>query len=120
MGGPAHACAGHAVAIAGLGGCFQCHIGRTGSPSFRVVEWPDGDDANQEEPALWRTNVSSRRRSISFGKKQTHCCEKHRTLRPQGIDLTRSARPWATPAICAQPTPVANRAPERLAEFQPI
>jgi hypothetical protein len=47
----AHACAGHAVAIAGLGGCFQCHIGRTGSPSFRVVEWPDGEDANQEEPA---------------------------------------------------------------------
>ena len=47
----AHACAGHAVAIAGLGGCFQCHIGRTGSPSFKVVEWPDGEDANQEEPA---------------------------------------------------------------------
>jgi sulfur-carrier protein adenylyltransferase/sulfurtransferase len=26
----AHACAGHAVAIAGEGGCFRCHIGRTG------------------------------------------------------------------------------------------
>lgn len=47
----AHACAGHAVAIAGEGGCFQCHIGRTGTPSFRVVTWPDGGDANQEEPA---------------------------------------------------------------------
>jgi molybdopterin/thiamine biosynthesis adenylyltransferase len=47
----AHACAGHAVAIAGEGGCFQCHIGRTGAPSFKVVTWPDGGDANQEEPA---------------------------------------------------------------------
>jgi hypothetical protein len=47
----AHACAGHGVAIAGEGGCIQCHIGRTGSPSFKVVEWPDGGDANQEEPA---------------------------------------------------------------------
>ena len=36
----AHACAGHAVAIVREGGCFQCHIGRTGSPSFKVVEWP--------------------------------------------------------------------------------
>jgi hypothetical protein len=47
----AHACAGHAVAIAGDGGCFQCHICRTGAPSFRVVEWLEGGDANQEEPA---------------------------------------------------------------------
>lgn len=47
----AHACAGHAVAIAGEGGCFQCGIGRTGAPSFRVVTWPDGGDANREEPA---------------------------------------------------------------------
>ena len=47
----AHACAGHAVAIGREGGCFQCHIGRTGSPSFKVVEWPDGGDASQEEPA---------------------------------------------------------------------
>lgn len=47
----AHASAGHAVAIAGEGGCFQCHIGRTGSPSFKVVAWQDGGDANQEEPA---------------------------------------------------------------------
>ena len=46
-----HACAGHAVAIVGEGGCFQCHIGRTGSPSFKVVEWPDGGDASEEEPA---------------------------------------------------------------------
>ena len=47
----AHACAGHAVAIVREGGCFQCHIGRTGAPSFKVVEWPDGGDASQEEPA---------------------------------------------------------------------
>ena len=47
----AHACAGHAVAIVREGGCFQCHIGRTGSPSFKAVEWPDGGDASQEEPA---------------------------------------------------------------------
>ena len=47
----AHACAGHAVAIMGEGGCFQCHIGRTGVPSFKVVEWPEGGDASQEEPA---------------------------------------------------------------------
>ena len=47
----AHACAGHAVAIGREGGCFQCHIGRTGSPSFKVVEWPDSGDASQEEPA---------------------------------------------------------------------
>lgn len=46
-----HACAGHAVAISREGGCFQCHISRTGSPSFTVVEWPDGEDASQEEPA---------------------------------------------------------------------
>ena len=47
----AHACAGHAVAIVGEGGCFQCHIGRTGSSSFKVVDWPGGGDASQEEPA---------------------------------------------------------------------
>ncbi|MGL3111214.1 ThiF family adenylyltransferase [Bradyrhizobium sp. BR 1432] len=47
----AHACAGHGVAIAEAGGCLQCHIGRTGMPSFKVVEWPEGGDANQEEPA---------------------------------------------------------------------
>lgn len=47
----AHACAGHAVVVRGEGGCLQCHIGRTGSPSFRVVAWPDGGDAGQEEPA---------------------------------------------------------------------
>ena len=47
----AHACAGHAVAIVREGGCFQCHIGRTGSSSFKVVDWPDGGDASQEEPA---------------------------------------------------------------------
>ena len=47
----AHACAGHAVAIVDEGGCFQCNIGRTGAPSFKVVDWPDGGDGNQEEPA---------------------------------------------------------------------
>lgn len=47
----AHACAGHAVAIAAEAGCFQCNIDRTGHPSFRVVEWPNGGDANEEEPA---------------------------------------------------------------------
>ena len=47
----AHACAGHAVAIVGEGGCFQCNIGRTGSPSFKVVAWPDGGNGSQEEPA---------------------------------------------------------------------
>jgi len=47
----AHACAGHAVAIVAEGGCFQCHIGRTGVPSFKVVTWPNGGDENREEPA---------------------------------------------------------------------
>lgn len=47
----AHACAGHAVAIVGEGGCFQCNIGRTGSPSFKVVEWPEGGNGSLEEPA---------------------------------------------------------------------
>ena len=47
----AHACAGHAVAIGPEGGCFQCHIGRTGTPSFKVVDWPGGENAREEEPA---------------------------------------------------------------------
>jgi len=47
----AHACAGHGVVIAGEGGCLQCHIGRTGAPTFKVVEWPDGGGTTQEEPA---------------------------------------------------------------------
>lgn len=47
----AHACAGHAVVVGNRDGCFQCHIGRTGAPDFAVVEWPDGGDANHEEPA---------------------------------------------------------------------
>lgn len=47
----AHACAGHGVTIAGEGGCLQCHIGRTGAPNFEVVDWPDGGNAAQEEPA---------------------------------------------------------------------
>ena len=47
----AHACAGHAVVIVAQDGCFQCNIGRTGAPSFKVVDWPDGGDGSQEEPA---------------------------------------------------------------------
>ena len=47
----AHACAGHAVAIVSEGGCFQCHIGRTGVPSFKAVDWPGGEGGSQEEPA---------------------------------------------------------------------
>lgn len=46
-----HACAGHAVAISTEDGCLQCHIGRTGAPDLTVVEWPDGGDLHQEEPA---------------------------------------------------------------------
>jgi hypothetical protein len=47
----ANACAGHGVVIAAQGGCLQCHIGRTGEPSFKAVEWADGGDANLEEPS---------------------------------------------------------------------
>lgn len=47
----AHACAGHAVAIAEHGGCLQCHLGNTGASDFNVVDWPDGLDQNREEPA---------------------------------------------------------------------
>jgi molybdopterin/thiamine biosynthesis adenylyltransferase len=47
----AHACAGHAVAIGQEDGCLQCHIGRTGVPDLTVVEWLDGSDIHQEEPA---------------------------------------------------------------------
>lgn len=47
----AHAVAGHAVAISHGDGCLQCHIGRTGAPEFTAVEWPDGGDVAQEEPA---------------------------------------------------------------------
>jgi len=47
----AHACAGHAVVVGKGDGCLQCHIGRTGKPHLTVVEWPEGGDANHEEPA---------------------------------------------------------------------
>ena len=47
----AHACAGHAVAIGRTEGCLQCHIGRTGAPDFKVIEWPTGSDPTLEEPA---------------------------------------------------------------------
>ncbi len=46
----AHACAGHAVVIGAEGGCLQCHMGRTGEPSFNVVDWRGGAQT-QEEPA---------------------------------------------------------------------
>lgn len=46
-----HACAGHAVAIGADGGCFQCNMGRTGIPSFSVVEWPGEHNGTEEEPA---------------------------------------------------------------------
>jgi hypothetical protein len=41
----------HGVAITKEGGCLQCQIGRTGVPSFKVVDWAEGGDVNQEEPA---------------------------------------------------------------------
>lgn len=47
----AQACAGHAVAIGKEDGCLQCHIGRTGALDLTVVEWPNGGDIHQEEPA---------------------------------------------------------------------
>jgi molybdopterin/thiamine biosynthesis adenylyltransferase len=47
----AQGCAGHAVAIGTEDGCLQCHIGRTGAPDLTVVEWPNGGDVHQEEPA---------------------------------------------------------------------
>ncbi|QTG17424.1 ubiquitin-activating enzyme (plasmid) [Agrobacterium tumefaciens] len=47
----AHASAGHAVVVAGQGGCLQCHLGRTGALDFKVVEWPDGIGTSREEPA---------------------------------------------------------------------
>lgn len=46
-----HAVAGHAVVVGREGGCLQCHIGRTGAPEFTAVEWPNGGDIAQEEPA---------------------------------------------------------------------
>lgn len=45
-----HACAGHAVAIFSEGGCFQCHIGSTGTPSLKVAEWTNGSGTCQVEP----------------------------------------------------------------------
>jgi len=47
----AHACAGHAVVVGAAGGCLQCGLDNTGTPAFRVVDWPDGGNANLEEPA---------------------------------------------------------------------
>ena len=37
----------------------------------------------------------------------------------QRVDFTRSPSREGAPASCAQPTPAANHAPERLVEFQP-
>ena len=39
------------MAIAAHGGCLQCHLGRTGTPDFKVVDWPEGLEENREEPA---------------------------------------------------------------------
>lgn len=44
-----HACAGHAVTIAGRGGCLRCGVGATGTPVFSATAWPSG--ATLEEPA---------------------------------------------------------------------
>jgi hypothetical protein len=43
-----HACAGHAVAIAGGGGCLQCGLTDTGQPLLRLTQWPDGSVLRQE------------------------------------------------------------------------
>ncbi len=44
----AHACAGHAVATAGCGGCFQCGFNETGDPLLSVTKWPNGPTLRQE------------------------------------------------------------------------
>ncbi|GJD76523.1 hypothetical protein CFIICLFH_4781 [Methylobacterium goesingense] len=46
-----NAAAGHAVVVAGRGGCLRCGIGRTGVPAFQVTSWPDGGSGALEEPA---------------------------------------------------------------------
>lgn len=43
------AVAGHAVLIAGQGGCLRCGFGATGVPDFQASLWPDGGLV--EEPA---------------------------------------------------------------------
>lgn len=44
----AHACAGHAVAINSIGGCFQCGLDCTGRPLLRLTEWPPAGLLRQE------------------------------------------------------------------------
>jgi molybdopterin/thiamine biosynthesis adenylyltransferase len=44
----AHGCAGHAVAIAGRGGCFQCGFNEKGDQLLRVTKWPNGPTEKQE------------------------------------------------------------------------
>ncbi len=47
----ARAAAGHAVVIAGSGGCLRCGVGRTGVPLFQATAWPNGNSGAAEEPA---------------------------------------------------------------------
>lgn len=44
-----HACAGHAAAIPGGGGCLACGFTETGQPSFRVTSWEKV--TTEQEPA---------------------------------------------------------------------
>jgi hypothetical protein len=43
-----YACAGHAVAITGNGGCLQCGLSTAGVPGLRVTEWTPGVTQRQE------------------------------------------------------------------------
>lgn len=45
-----HACAGHAVAVGRLGGCFACGFAATDVPKLRATKWPD-DEVSVQEPA---------------------------------------------------------------------
>lgn len=44
----AHACAGHAVAICGVGGCLQCGFSELGEFTDPVTKWPEGATTLQE------------------------------------------------------------------------
>ncbi|MBL8725532.1 MAG: ThiF family adenylyltransferase [Planctomycetes bacterium] len=44
----AHACAGHAVAVCGVGGCLQCGFSELGEPKDPVTKWPEGATTLQE------------------------------------------------------------------------
>jgi molybdopterin/thiamine biosynthesis adenylyltransferase len=45
----AHACAGHAVAITGSGGCLECGFDDAGAPRLRVCKWES--ETTLQEPA---------------------------------------------------------------------